>query len=153
MSISLSILRGRYEERAVLTAETLSVMAKSQIGWLKRHVIACGMAAIAKGNVPEYLQRFIPAGKEKDAAYKEEYGRLMMTYVDLKVFPFEVGTMKLVDLREKPKLSALPKKKMRTVTRALRTIEKERQPRKSASKKRPMLKKKVVKRRVARTLD
>ena len=42
---------------------------------------------------------------------------------------------------------------IRNCARALRTIEKERQPRKSASKKRPMLKKKVVKRRVARTLD
>lgn len=110
MFVSLTVLRGRYEQRAVLICESLARLMHGGLPWMRRIVMISAASAWASGSTPPYFEQFFTIVRETDPKYTEEYNLLLMMDIDMKYFPFEGNTLKLVNaIPTKPKPQKLIK--------------------------------------------
>lgn len=110
MFVSLTVLRGKYEQRAVLICESLARLMHGGLPWVRRTVMVSAASAWASGSTPPYFEQFFTIVRETDPKYAEEYNMLLMMDIDMKFFPFDGNTLKLVNiLPQKQKVTKLVK--------------------------------------------
>ena len=133
MFVALTVLRGKYEQRAVLICESLARIMHGGLPWMRRLVMISAASTWATGSTPSYFERFFTIVRETDPKFAEEYNLLLMMDIDMKFFPFDGNTLKLVTIfPTKPKLSKFPK--VNKPPAAPKTLKVGKRPKKSKKK-------------------